>query len=303
MSNEFKSFFKSVGGNEGDKCKYPHRLDSYGRGCQHDCKYCYAKSLLNFRNMWNPYAPAVANIEAVKKTIAKIKKEGCIHTVRLGGMTDCFQPIEKTERVTYEIIKALNEARISYLIVTKSDMVSDDEYMAIMDKDLAHIQITVTTTDDKRSITYENATLPSDRIKAIEKLQAAGFDVALRLSPFIDEYIDYDILNQVKCDKIQVEFLRVNSWIEKWFDIDYTDYTVKQSNYKHLPLEKKKELIQKITGFREISVCEDESEAYEYWKHHFNPNPDDCCNLRPLTVAGETHVNQPLPEKKSRKKK
>lgn len=74
-------------------------------------------------------------------------------------------------------------------------------------------------------------------------------------------------------------------------------------DYKYLPLEKKKELIQKITGFQEISVCEDESEAYDDWKYHFHPNPDDCCNLRPLTVAvGKTHVNQPLPEKKFRKK-
>ena len=41
-----------------------------------------------------------------------------------------------------------------------------------------------------------------------------------------------------------------------------------------------KELIKGITGFKFISVCEDETEAYEYWKNHFNPNPDDCCNLR-----------------------
>lgn len=298
MPDEFKSFFKSVGGNEGNKCKYPHRLDSYGKGCQHDCSYCYAKSLLDFRKLWHPEEPAVADIEAIKKTINKIKKEGYIHTVRLGGMTDCFQPLERKYHVTYEVIKALNEARISYLIVTKSDIIADDEYINILDKDLAHIQITVTTTDDKLSQTYEKATLPSYRIKAIEKLQANGFDVALRLSPFIDEYIDYDILNNVKCDKIQVEFLRVNTWIEKWFHIDYSDYTVKQSGYRHLPLEKKKELIKKITGFKYVSVCEDESEAYEYWKNHFNPNPDDCCNLRPLTKNGETHINQPLPEKR-----
>lgn len=213
-------------------------------------------------------------------------------------MTDCFQPLERKYRVTYEVIKALNAARISYLIVTKSDIIADDSYINILDKDLAHIQITVTTTDDKLSQTYEKATLPSYRIKAIEKLQANGFDVALRLSPFIDEYIDYDILNNVKCDKIQVEFLRVNTWIEKWFHIDYADYTVKQSGYRHLPLEKKKELIKKITGFKYVSVCEDESEVYEYWQNHFNPNPDDCCNLRPLIKNGETHVNKPLPEKR-----
>lgn len=280
MSGEFKSFYKTVGGNEGGKCRYNTRLDTYGKGCSHDCAYCYSKSLLSFRGMWDSELPAIADIDKIRKTIKNIKKKGDVSIVRLGGMTDCFQPIEVNERVTYKTIKCLNENRIEYLIVTKSDLVASDEYINILDKDLAHIQITVTTTDDELSKTYEKAVVPSRRIKAIEKLQERGFDVALRLSPFIDEYIDYDILNNVKCDKIQVEFLRVNPWIEKWFDIDYSNFTVKQSNYKHLPLDKKKELISKITGFKYVSVCEDESDAYEYWKNNFNPNPDDCCNLR-----------------------
>ena len=274
---EFKSFFKTVGGNEGNKCHYPTRLDTYGCGCSHDCSYCYAKSLLDFRHLWNPEDPAIADIEKIRKKISKLPKD---MVVRLGGMTDCFQPIEKTHRVTYETIKALNENGISYLIVTKSAIIADEEYLEILDKDLAHIQITVTTTDDELSKTYEKASVPSERIKAIEKLQEMGFDVTLRLSPFIPEYVDLSIINNVKCDKILVEFLRVNTWIQKWFNIDYSDYTVKQSGYRHLPLEKKKEYISKITGYKEMTVCEDESDAYEYWKEHFNHNPNDCCNLR-----------------------
>ena len=87
-------------------------------------------------------------------------------------------------------------------------------------------------------------------------------------------------MNGLGIDKICIEFLRVNSWIEKWFDIDYSEYTIKQNGYKHLPLEKKKEYIKLITGFKEMTVCEDESEAYEYWREHFNHNKEDCCNLR-----------------------
>ena len=279
---EFKSFFKTVGGNEGDKCHYPTRLDTYGCGCSHDCKYCYAKSLLDFRKLWNPQSPAVADIDKIRKVIARLPKD--TPPIRLGGMTDCFQPKELEHRVTYETIKILNEYRIPYLIVTKSAIIANDDYIAVMDKDLAHIQVTVTTTDDELSKTYEKASVPSERIKAIEKLQAAGFDVALRLSPFIPQYVDFDKLNAVKCDKIQVEFLRANAWIKKWFNnIDYSEYSVKENGYNHLPLERKKELIKKITGFKEISVCEDESEAYAYWNKHFNPNPDDCCNLRKST--------------------
>lgn len=274
---EFGSFYKIVGGNEGSKCNYPARLDTYGCGCSHDCSYCYAKSLLNFRKKWDAENPSVADIEKIKRKIKKLPKD---QIVRLGGMTDCFQPCEKTHRVTYETIKALNGAGIGYLIVTKSAIIADPEYLDILDKDLAHIQVTVTTTDDELSKTYEKASVPSERIKAIEKLYSLGYDVQLRLSPFIKEYINFNILNNVKCDKILVEFLRVNSWIEKWFNLDYSDYTIKQSGYKHLPLEKKLENISLIKNFKEITVCEDETQAYEYWKNNFNPNPNDCCNLR-----------------------
>ena len=53
-------------------------------------------------------------------------------------------------------------------------IIASDEYMKILDKNLAHIQITVTSTDDKTALTYEQATISSERIKAIEKLSANG---------------------------------------------------------------------------------------------------------------------------------
>ena len=279
---EFKSFLKTAGGNEGNKCHYPTRLDTYGCGCQHDCKYCYAKSLLSFRKLWNASHPKSVNIQSVHRAITRHLHEGDI--VRLGGMTDCFQPIEKRQRATFHTIEELNKHDIGYLIVTKSDMVADEEYMNLMDKNLAHIQITVTCTDDGFSREYEKAVVPSRRIKAIEKLQSEGFDVSLRLSPFIPQFIgdklDIDVINSVKCDKILVEFLRVNTWIRRWFNIDYTDYTYKQSGYLHLPLEKKIQYLKMINGFKELTVCEDVTEHYDYWKRNVNPNLNDCCNLR-----------------------
>lgn len=270
---DYKSPKKTVGGNEGDKCHYPTRLDTYS-SCQHDCSYCYVKSLLEFRGLWNPRNPSIGDISQIAREVRKLPRQ----VVRLGGMTDCFQPAERLHKVTYKTIKLLNRRRIPYLIVTKSAMVAD--YMDILDKDLAHIQITVTTLDDKLCATYEKASPPSDRVKAILRLQEAGYDVSLRLSPFIPEYVDFDRLNALGIDKIVIEFLRVNTWIEKWFKIDYSHYTVRQGNYWHLPLAEKLFYISKITGFKEMTVCEDEDEAYQYWKKHFNHNHDDCCNLR-----------------------
>jgi len=280
---DFKSVGKTVDGNEGNKCNYPTRLDTYGCGCSHDCSYCYAKSLLDFRGLWNPERPSVARITDISKEIKKIPRG---KVVRLGGMTDCFQPAEKIHRVTYKAIRLLNKRSIPYLIVTKSSMISDPEYLAVLDKDLAHIQITVTTLDDNLAKTYEKASPPSMRIKAIKTLQAIGFDVALRLSPFIPEYVDMPRLNALGIDKIVIEFLRVNTWVKKWFDIDYSEYAVKQSGYEHLPLSLKKKYISEITGFKEMTVCEDESKAYEYWKNNFNHNQNDCCNLREIIKGG-----------------
>lgn len=69
---EYKSFYKTVGGGEGARCKYPTRLDMYGKGCQHNCQYCYARSLLDFRKLWNPTEPAMADKEKVRRKLDTI---------------------------------------------------------------------------------------------------------------------------------------------------------------------------------------------------------------------------------------
>lgn len=117
-------------------------------------------------------------------------------------------------------------------------------------------------------------------MEAIKTLQEQDFDVQLRLSPLIPEFVDFSLFNSLGIDKVLVEFLRVNTWIKKWFDIDYSYYTIKQGGYLHMPLKKKIELLNNLTGFKEITVCEDEDGAYKYWKNNVNHNPDDCCNLR-----------------------
>lgn len=274
--SEYKSFYKVVGGNEGGKCKYNIRLDTYGCGCQHDCAYCYAKSLLSFRGLWNPDDPAVADSDKIER---KIKRIAPGTVVRLGGMTDCFMPKELSERVTYRTITALNAAGVGYLIVTKSHLCALDEYLNLYDPKLAHIQVTVTTLDAGLNATYEKASSPRQRIEAIRKLQDAGIDVQIRLSPFIPGYINPDDLKGLGINKALVEFLRANAWIKKWFNVDYSEYTVKQSGYDHIPLGRKIPYIDRLLFFKELTVCDDEDEAYDFWKKHVNENPEDCCNL------------------------
>lgn len=274
---EYASPLKTVGGNEGDKCVYPTRLDTYGKGCFFDCAYCYAKGLLDFRGLWNPLKPEPADLKNIFKIIKDTRPGECL---RLGGMTDCFQPREAVDRITYNTIRMLNKRRVHYLIVTKNNMIIRKRYLSILDPGLAHIQVTIPSTENRILHKTDNAPSFEKRKETVEVLYKQGYDVSIRLSPFLFDHVDYRKLNSIKCDKICVEFLRVNKKItEKLGDIiNPDDFTVKHNNYYHLPLKRKKLLLKNIK-FPETTVCEDVTAHYDYFKREFNHNPDDCCNL------------------------
>ena len=275
--NKYNSFYKTVGGAEGERCFYPTRLDLYGKGCFFNCNYCYAKQILNFRKLWNPQDVGVAPLLQVYRTIEQIP-EGSI--VRLGGLTDCFQPIELKYRNTYNAIRKLNEKGIHYLIVTKSDLIVEDEYINILDKDLAHIQISIPTNDNEVLAATDNAPRFERRRNAIEILYNLGFDVALRLSPFLFDTADFDVINNIGVDKCLVEFLRTKPSLEEELNdfIDFNQYSLKAGGYRHLPLEKKLEVLSKL-DFKELTVCDDVQTHYDYFTNNINYNPRDCCNL------------------------
>ena len=272
---KFGALYNTVWWWEWDKCLYPTRLDTYGQWCSHNCSYCYARALLDFRWLWHPNNPKFIDLKTAYKIIASIPKW---QITRLWWMTDCFQPVEAIHKITYNVLKAFNYYKKPYLIVTKSELIARDDYIKVLDPKLAHIQVTITSTDDKLAATYEHASPPSKRIETIEKLASLWYDVQIRLSPYIPQYIEINKINDIKCDKIIVEFLRVNWFIKQRFKIDYSDYTLKEWGYNHLPLEKKKQLLSKIKK-KQISVCEDVDGHYKYRKQHYNYNPDDCCNL------------------------
>ncbi|MCK9281559.1 MAG: hypothetical protein M0P71_13115 [Melioribacteraceae bacterium] len=283
----FDSPYKQLSRKINTWCNYTQRLDTYGCGCQHDCKYCYAKGLLAFRGHWNSNEPAIANIKTIRKAINQLTVSDVI---RIGGMTDCFQPIEKTHKLTLATIKLLNNHKINYLIVTKSDMVASDEYLNVYDKKLAHFQVTITSTSVND---YENAPPPQKRIDAIERLYNCGFDVSVRLSPFIPQNIDLTILNKIKCNKILIEFLKINHWIRKQFDIDYSEYSLRFGGHDNLQLERKIEYLKGVQSFSQKSVGEYVYEHHKYFSNNYNYNKNDCCNLT-LNLSPEPQLKLAL---------
>lgn len=294
--DEFKSPYTVMDNRKYNTwCRYTARLDSYGRGCLHNCHYCYARHLLDFRGNWHPYEPAVANVGNIASIVHGLKPGS---VVRLGGMTDCFQPIEGKYHVTLETIKLLNARRVHYLITTKSATCVFPEYLEVYDKDLAHFQFSITSTDDWRGNRFETASPNSERIRACETLSRMGYDTTVRLSPFIPEFVDTDVINAIDCGKILIEFLKVNPYVRRCFDLDYHDYTHKYGGHLNLELDRKIELAERLTDFDERSVGEYVKEHYLYFRDNYNTNPYDCCNLRGIEYSDypeipEEHEEQP----------
>ncbi len=48
--------------------------------------------------------------------------------------------------------------------------------------------------------------------------------------------------------------------------------------YRHLPLQKKIAYLARLYG--RVTVCDDVQEDHVYFREHFNPNKEDCCDLR-----------------------
>ena len=50
------------------KCHYAFEIDTYGRGCVHNCSYCYAKESLTAHGYWNNPIPVPVDLNELNLT-------------------------------------------------------------------------------------------------------------------------------------------------------------------------------------------------------------------------------------------
>jgi DNA repair photolyase len=197
----FKGSLKLLEAKDCTNCFHRFEIDTYGRGCVHNCSYCYAKSFLSIRKMWNEPMPFPIDIAEIRKIFATVFETDRKHKyrsilqkripLRIGSMSDSFMWLDKKYRVTYELLKLLKFYDYPYLIFTRSDLVADDEYMSVLDKDLASIQMSVSSINEEMTRVIEpGAPSPMRRLKALSKLAKHGFWTTVRINPLFPIYPD-----------------------------------------------------------------------------------------------------------------
>ncbi|MDH4467958.1 MAG: radical SAM protein [Bacteriovoracaceae bacterium] len=198
----FRSPFKLVNSHPTcQQCLYAFEIDTYGRGCVHDCVYCYAKAELTVHGYWNKPFPMPVDITEIWKTFYTVfetdKKNKWREIlemrvpIRIGSMSDSFMFMDKKYKVTQELLRLLDFYNYPYIIFTRSDLIAHDEYISLLNPDLCSVQMSMSSTNDDLIKLIEPGTPSAKRrLLALQKLSRNGFWTTVRMNPFFPIYAD-----------------------------------------------------------------------------------------------------------------
>lgn len=170
------------------------------RGCEHGCIYCYARPSHAFHDL-SPGLDFESRLFAKPDAAAVLRqtlsKPGYRPApIAIGTNTDPYQPIERTYRITRQILELMAETRHPIVITTKSAKVTEDiALLANLAKDqLTGVALSVTTLDAKLARILEpRASTPMKRLDAVRELSDAGIHVHVNIAPIIPAITDHEI--------------------------------------------------------------------------------------------------------------
>ncbi|MCW6168388.1 MAG: radical SAM protein [Thermoplasmatales archaeon] len=162
-------------------------------GCFHRCLYCYAIDYTHHKDAASNWGEIVY----VKKNIDLILKRDIIGLPRgivgLGTITDPYQPVEATYRLSRKILEILLRNGFRVTVQTKSPLVTRDVDVLSLHRSTADVGITITTINRAKSLMIETKTpSPSARITALGKLNNEGIKTWIFLGPIIRNFNDDD---------------------------------------------------------------------------------------------------------------
>jgi DNA repair photolyase len=183
------------------QCLYAFEIDTYGRGCAHDCVYCYAKAELTVHGYWNNPIPVPVDFNEIRKTFYTAFETDKSNKwtellrqripLRIGSMSDSFMWSDTKYKVTQELLRLLKFYDYPYIVFTRSDLIAHDDYLALLDPKLGAVQFSMSSTNDELIRKIEpGAPSAKRRLKGLQKLSEAGIWTTVRINPLFPIYPD-----------------------------------------------------------------------------------------------------------------
>ncbi|MEM0985626.1 MAG: PA0069 family radical SAM protein [Pseudomonadota bacterium] len=170
------------------------------RGCEHGCIYCFARPSHAYQGL-----SAGLDFESklfFKQDAAERLREALSapqyfpRVIALGVNTDAFQPVERQQSLTRELLEVLAAYNHPVSLLTKSALIQRDiDILAPMaEKKLVRVGISITTLDRRLSRKMEpRAATPERRLQTIRALTDAGIPVIAMTAPIIPAINDAEI--------------------------------------------------------------------------------------------------------------
>jgi DNA repair photolyase len=185
--------------NDSPDIPFSASLNPY-RGCEHGCIYCYARPTHEFLGL-----SAGLDFETrifVKEDAPELLRAALSapswqpKVMALSGVTDCYQPVERTLKLTRRCLEVLAEFRNPIGVVTKNALVARDaDVLADLASDrCANVALSITTLEEPLRRALEPRTSTADlRFEAIARLNAAGVPAGVMVAPVIPGLNDHEI--------------------------------------------------------------------------------------------------------------
>ncbi len=182
--------------NDSPDLPFDVSLNPY-RGCEHGCVYCYARpthETLGYSAGLDFETKILVKSEAPRHLRRELSAPRWTpRTVMIAGVTDAYQPIERRLELTRRCIGVFAEFRNPVGIVTKNALVVRDLdlFRELAEFDAISVALSITTLDPELQRVLEpRASTSSERLRAIERLAAAGIPTGVMVAPIIPGLTD-----------------------------------------------------------------------------------------------------------------
>ena len=227
----------------------PYALNVYN-GCDHNCRYCYVKTMPYYKKVPNEEIKPKKDI--LEKLEKQLKKQGISEQVLLCFIGDPYCKADIRYKTTREVLKILLKYNIPTAILSKGG----ERILRDIDlfKKFRNIKVgtTLTLIEEKESLYYEpGAALPRERMKVLGILHNEGIKTWVSFEPVIRSLTTYQLLelsppfiDQYKVGKMnhyqlpyQIDWREFGNTMAKRLTELRKNFYIKKDLYKYMSIK------------------------------------------------------------------
>ena len=176
---------------ESSKVPFRYTINPY-RGCQHQCKYCFARQSHTYLDMdagRDFDTRVVVKVNAPELLRAKLASPGWAgEHIAMGTNVDCYQRAEGRYQLMRGIIAALRDAANPFSILTKGTLILRDLDLLRLAAEVTEVGLNVSAAFVDKSLwrAIEPGTpAPERRLEACAALNDAGLQCGVLMGPIV----------------------------------------------------------------------------------------------------------------------